>query len=233
MLKTWRKWKALASLRRPFGCSNSIIHAGLISIHGVKCLLVHFSLPLNLSAFTPISNDDRLMMCNEAHINTPCFCPQYKNPPFLLVVYSLHTELKAGWVCFFPSSTRDFMHSRKSFVTWELGHACERNLACSPGTFLHHLNTREIEEEQGKASSSSRLAQPPKTQNKPRECSDKFFWVKTSSVSQDLMGRKRLHKYFAELENIFRSSACKSHELPSTRRNPSTLWRTEMAHLSG
>lgn len=36
---------------------------------------------------------------------------------------------------FFPSSSRDCRHSRKSFVTWELGHACEQYLAALRGHF--------------------------------------------------------------------------------------------------
>lgn len=62
----------------------------------VEKLLVHFSLPLNLSAITLISDDVGLMVCNEAHINTLWYCPQNKNSLFPLVIYSLHPELNAG-----------------------------------------------------------------------------------------------------------------------------------------
>lgn len=56
-----------------------------------------------------------LMMCIEAHINTFCFCPQNKNPLFLLIVDSLHTELKAGWAVspHPPSSSRDAAFEEK------------------------------------------------------------------------------------------------------------------------
>lgn len=125
VLKSWRKWKTLASLRRPFACSNSIIHAELISIHGVKSLLVHFSLPLNLSAFTLISDDVRLMMCNEHTIIHSALRIKTHR---LLVVYSLRAELKAGWAVFSPSfeeklcylGIRTRVRAKPGLLSWDI-----------------------------------------------------------------------------------------------------------------
>lgn len=116
-------------------------------------------------------------MCNEAHINTFCCCSQNKIPLFPLVVFSLHTELKAGWVGFF-SLFQQGLYSFEEKLCYLGIRTCMRAIpGCSPGTFLHHLNMRETEEEQGRASSSRRPAQPPKTRNKLGECSGEVFWI--------------------------------------------------------